>query len=145
MEIVAASCHVIIPIYRLILPVLRALELFCALVIFPILNAITFGGLYSDRPLCDPDNYGSAFTEFSCADLVYWSQITMREGYEPQCGLHWSPHYLYCRTESPSLWQTSRETLEIVIINTTIILYFSSVFRDMVIEMRRNRDTPGLD
>ena len=78
MEIVAASCHVIIPIYRLILPVLRALELFCALVIFPILNAITFGGLYSDRSLCDPDNYGSAFTEFSCVDLVYWSQITMR-------------------------------------------------------------------
>ena len=69
----------------------------------------------------------------------------MREGYEPQCGLHYSVNPLFCQPTEFTLWQFVRQILEIATINTIIMAYISGVFRDAFIDMRRGRDIPGTE
>ncbi len=153
MEIIVFQCHILIFVYKVLQPVLHIFELLSILTLFPILNAISFGGLYRDRPLCESINSDSTFGEFECSDIIYWVQrVLIEDNYQPQCGLNWSPpHYMYCKIEcssfystSPCFWQTTREILEIIIINAIIILYLSGACSDMIIKWIRNCDTPGL-
>ena len=151
MEIVVSYCHSIIFIYKLLQPIMHIFKLFCFLIMFPILNSITFGGLYQDRPVCRPINFTDIFSDFDCADVIYWTRVIMENNPQPQCGLIEPYHYLWCKVEcdsfystSPCFWQATREIIEIFVINTFILFYFTGRFNDIFIKMRRNWYTPGL-